>query len=133
MSTETFAPTHEIRTNGRVIPVMACNGDDGGQVLYTREEWESDSQADWETAANGVLFFQGTHPGLGAELVQLPPAGFRVYQGRDAQMASIHEAGSWYYEPTDWADGTVFSEPFPTREQAVEAAHEYVTEQAISA
>jgi hypothetical protein len=38
---------------------IACAGDEGGYVLYTRTEWDSESTADYEVSEDGVVTFQG--------------------------------------------------------------------------
>jgi len=42
------------------IDVISVEMDDGdGLVLYTREEWEAETKADWEQAPDGTILFQG--------------------------------------------------------------------------
>lgn len=43
-----FSATHKITCNDDIIPVMAEEGHEGGLILYTEEEWNADSSADWE-------------------------------------------------------------------------------------
>ncbi len=62
MKTE-FEPTHIIATGTRVLPVrLEPSEDHGGSVLYTQEEWESVTSADWELQDDGRLTFQGRNP-----------------------------------------------------------------------
>jgi len=57
-----WKPTHEIEHGGRRVLVML---DDSGSIrpgygpLYTREEWESTTQADYEVDNRGRVTFQG--------------------------------------------------------------------------
>jgi hypothetical protein len=44
---------------GDPIQVHAEDGDKGGLVLYTREEWDSETRADWEQQPDGTITFQG--------------------------------------------------------------------------
>ena len=56
-----WAPTHRIFHDGRVTLVMADDsvGDGPEVVLYTREEWEAESGADWELHEDGDAHYQG--------------------------------------------------------------------------
>jgi hypothetical protein len=53
--------THMLVTDdGEEIPVRREVGHDAdGWVLYTAEEWENSSAADWEQRPDGVITFQG--------------------------------------------------------------------------
>lgn len=65
---QAFEPTHEVLHNGRTIPVMLVDWLDfglpkigTGGPLYTREEWETCTAADWTIEDQG-LHFQGQVP-----------------------------------------------------------------------
>lgn len=58
-SMNSFKATHELsfESGGTIIErdVALCNG-----VLYSRTEWESAEQSDWQIDSNGGLEFQGS-------------------------------------------------------------------------
>lgn len=51
-----FKPTHRVVMNGIQDELMDVEG-----ALYTKEEWDSGTKADWELV-EGNLFFQGSVP-----------------------------------------------------------------------
>jgi len=56
-----FVPTHTIDFGGKRTEVMARPSVDGGAtLLYTREEWRSETNADWTAGEDGTLEFQGS-------------------------------------------------------------------------
>ena len=63
MNTTTFAPTHRITftpATGTPRAYDVCLCDDGA---YTREEWESESSADWSVTDRGWLHQGNVTPG----------------------------------------------------------------------
>ena len=63
----TFHATHEIHSDNSVTPVMLRDG-----CLYTREEWDTCTAADWELVGGLLLFHGHTLHGYGLRAV---PAG----------------------------------------------------------
>lgn len=47
---------------------------------------------------------------------------YRVYHTSEAGSPESHAPDSYYYEPTDWDGGDVWSGPYPTRAAAAAAA-----------
>ncbi len=68
-----ITPTHNIVADGRVIPVMAFEGEEDGQILMTAEEFQSYSISDWTLNSAGELEFQGStsYPFGTVELLKL--------------------------------------------------------------
>lgn len=56
MTELTWHPTHHIynREHHRHYKVMLCDG-----VAYTQDEWNTESQADYERDKDGYWYFQG--------------------------------------------------------------------------
>lgn len=82
--------THTIvGMSGHRIPVMAWPGWDidlenpFGYVLYTREEWDAEINADWETDSTGEAIFQG---GITHHAVEGPP----LAEEQEAQPSKTH-------------------------------------------
>lgn len=70
-----FIATHKITTSsGETVKVMAEEGHENGLILYTSEEWESESSADWEYSDADGLTFQGRDVGATMEPITKPGA-----------------------------------------------------------
>ncbi len=50
---------------GYGIELIACEGDEGGWVLYDRTEWDSESQAGLEVDEDGNLTWWGSRSDIG--------------------------------------------------------------------
>lgn len=56
-----FKATHRLRVyRTQADPVELTDLMLAEGVLYTREEWDSETTADWELCANGLLLWQGS-------------------------------------------------------------------------
>lgn len=69
-----FVPTHKIITADQATLVrhVLTGEDDNSAALYTKEEWDSCTNADWEIQENGRLTFQGKKPSGHASLWPIP-------------------------------------------------------------
>lgn len=71
---------------------------------------------DW----NGAALVDG---GTGFEIVKCDledlPDGWQVYKGEDAFDKEMHEEHLWYFEPSDWDTGEVYSEGYTSLPEAV--------------
>ncbi len=58
---------------------------------------------------------------------------YTVYHRSAAGDPGAHNStrGDWYFEPSDWDGGDVYSEGYPTQRAAEEAAREWEDKQAI--
>jgi hypothetical protein len=63
------------------------------------------------------------------EIITTESGDYRIFQGRDAGSPQFFELELWYYEPNDPHGGDgVFSEGYPTAQDALDAAEAWEEE-----
>lgn len=100
-----FAPTHEIHVVNANGTTETIRVQDSDGVLYTREEWDGDSGADW-SFDDGELLFQGQPAGMYAagggtvEIKRLTPAAIAAFVGEVWGKELVDDGA----DRDDWSD-----------------------------
>ena len=92
------------------IEVMAVDSEDGGQVLYTRDEWEAGAQADWERDGDGSVTFQGNVPNARIYWIEARVIGWRCVDDRYCPSGDVFDTVADFEEMVD----CVFGEDAPS-------------------
>lgn len=57
-----------------------------------------------------------------ATTIETTNGEYRIYHKAEAGAPELHTTGEWFYEPSDYAEGSVWSDGYPTEAEAREAA-----------
>ncbi len=52
-----------------------------------------------------------------------------VYHKDQAQCPELHVGGPYFFQPSDWNEGEIYSPGYATEAEAIDAAEQWATEQ----